>query len=110
MRPQWIGYASRCDPSTYECASHRYPAANLSEIRRCDLVFDSDAWKRRAAATLPDRFAEPLAVRGNIPVAVSIARDWSVDEAWHFIGSRRAGFSYSTELSPQVRRDRRRVV
>jgi hypothetical protein len=40
------------------------------------LVFGGDAWTGRAAATLPDQFAEPLAVRGDIPVAVlsSIAR------------------------------------
>jgi hypothetical protein len=40
------------------------------------LVFGTDAWTGRAAATLPDQFAEPLAVRGNISVAVlsSIAR------------------------------------
>jgi len=50
------------------------------------LVFGGPAWTGGVAATLPDQFAEPLAVPGNVPVAVlsSIARDWSVNDGGHF--------------------------
>jgi hypothetical protein len=33
-------------------------------------IFGEDGWTGRTTATLTDEFAEPLAVRGNIPVAV----------------------------------------
>lgn len=80
-------------------------------------IFGEDGWTGRTTATLTDEFAEPLAVRGNIPVAVlsSIARlvitlptkgrqllrtdcDWNVSDARHFHRVEEGPFLYSTEL------------